>query len=40
VRGMAWVVFFILAWLFVIASFYTWYRAVENEKKIRQMERR
>ncbi len=37
---MAWVVFFILTWLFVIASFYTWYRAVENEKKIRQMERR
>ena len=37
---MAWVVFLILAWLFVIASFYTWYRAVENEKKIRQMERR
>jgi len=37
---MAWVPFFIIAWLFVIASFYTWYRAAENEKRIRQIERR
>ena len=37
---MAWVPFFIIAWLFVIAAFYTWYRAVENEKKIRELEKR
>jgi hypothetical protein len=38
--GMAWVVFFIIAWLFVIAALYTWYRATENEKRVRQLERR
>ncbi len=37
---MAWVLFFIIAWLFVIASFYTWYRAVENEKRMRELEER
>lgn len=37
---MAWVVFFIIAWLLVIAALYTWYRAVENEERIRQLERR
>lgn len=36
---MAWVLFFIIAWLFVIASLYTWYRAVESEKTIRKVEK-
>lgn len=37
---MAWILFFVIMWLLVAASFYTWYRAVENEKKMRQMEKR
>lgn len=37
---MAWIFFFIIAWLFVIASLYTWYRAIENEKAIRKLEKR
>jgi hypothetical protein len=38
--GMAWIPFFIVMWLLVAAAFYTWYRAVQNEKRVRQLERR
>jgi hypothetical protein len=34
------VVFFIIAWLLVIAALYTWCRAAENEKIIRRLEKR
>lgn len=37
---MAWIPFFVIMWLLVAASLYTWYRAVENEKKIKQLEKR
>jgi hypothetical protein len=37
---MTWIPFFIIAWLFVIASFYTWYKAAVNEKKMRELEKR
>lgn len=37
---MAWLFLFIVAWLFVIASLYTWYRAVVSERAIREYEKK
>ncbi len=34
---MLWVIFFIIMWLIVAAALYTWYYAVQREKKIRAL---
>lgn len=37
---MTWVIFFAIMWIIVGLAFYTWYRAIDMEKRIREIEKR